>query len=94
MMAAVAAAAASLAACASSPGEGGGGEAQVAAAATTAAGDDEIICRRVRSETGSHLGSQRVCQTQAQWNQADRADQDFMSNNQRNGSGGIESSVR
>ncbi|HEY0107483.1 MAG TPA: hypothetical protein VGB91_15490 [Rhizomicrobium sp.] len=38
-------------------------------------GSDRIICRVEPPPTGSHLGSQKVCATQAEWNALYHGDQ-------------------
>ena len=34
--------------------------------------DDRVICRRVQADTGSMIGSRRVCMTKREWRQHDR----------------------
>ncbi|HWD28379.1 MAG TPA: hypothetical protein VG387_14515 [Rhizomicrobium sp.] len=39
-----------------------------AAPAATAPADDKLICKEMAAPTGSRVGAQKICATQAQWN--------------------------
>lgn len=37
---------------------------------------DEVVCRRMPAPTGSHLGSQTVCQTRKHWQELEQGSKD------------------
>jgi hypothetical protein len=42
---------------------------------STASVDDRMVCRSMAPETGTRIGTRRVCHTQAQWDAISREDQ-------------------
>ena len=71
-----------LAGCASD-GAAGGAAASAQGGETALLNDDDSrrVCRRIRAETGSHLGGRRECRTVAEWREVDGATQEMIANN-------------
>ena len=56
----------------SQSGQTSGGTQSGSTASGTQSEDDRVVCRRVQADTGSMIGSRRVCMTKREWRQHDR----------------------